>query len=179
MHRTRSRTRTRLRLRKSLALFTGGLLAAATLSLSATAGTAAAHDDHPAPAPVAEDFQQVTLAKGAAETGEPMSLAVLPDRSVLHTSRSGELRITDSAGNTRISGVIPVYSHDEEGLQGIGVDPKFSENRAIYLYYAPPLDTPMRRRPRDRHRRGLRPVRRSQPALPLRPQRGRHARPRQ
>ncbi|HEY9330155.1 MAG TPA: ThuA domain-containing protein [Streptomyces sp.] len=142
MHRTRSRTRTRLRLRKSLALFTGGLLAAATLSLSATAGTAAAHDDHPAPAPAAEDFQQVTLAKGAAETGEPMSLAVLPDRSVLHTSRSGELRITDSAGNTRISGVIPVYSHDEEGLQGIGVDPDFSENRAIYLYYAPPLDTP-------------------------------------
>lgn len=28
-------------------------------------------------------FRQVTLAKGAAETGEPMSLAVLPDRSVL------------------------------------------------------------------------------------------------
>lgn len=139
MHRTRSGSRTRLRLRKSLALFTGGLLAAATLSLSA--GTAVAHDE-PAPAPAAEDFQQVTLAKGAAETGEPMSLAVLPDRSVLHTSRSGELRITDSAGNTKISGVIPVYSHDEEGLQGIGVDPDFSENRAIYLYYAPPLNTP-------------------------------------
>ncbi|MEU2246563.1 ThuA domain-containing protein [Streptomyces sp. NPDC019224] len=147
MHRSRtasgsgSGSRTRLRVRKSLALFTGGLLAAATLSLSAASGTAAAHEE-PAPAPAAEDFQQVTLAKGAAETGEPMSLAVLPDRSVLHTSRSGELRITDSAGNTRISGVIPVYSHDEEGLQGIGVDPDFSENRAIYLYYAPPLDTP-------------------------------------
>lgn len=146
MHRTRSRTGTgtptRLRVRKSLALFTGGLLAAATLSLSATSGTAAAHTEPAAPSAAAEDFQQVTLAKGAAETGEPMSLAVLPDRSVLHTSRSGELRITDSAGNTSISGVIPVYSHDEEGLQGIGVDPKFSENRAIYLYYAPPLDTP-------------------------------------
>ncbi|THA79440.1 DUF1080 domain-containing protein [Streptomyces sp. A0642] len=141
MQRTRSDSRTRLRVRKSLALFTGGLLAAATLSLSAASGTAAAHEE-PAPAPAAEDFQQVTLAKGAAETGEPMSLAVLPDRSVLHTSRSGELRITDSAGNTKVSGVIPVYSHDEEGLQGIGVDPKFSENRAIYLYYAPPLNTP-------------------------------------
>ncbi|MGW2594447.1 ThuA domain-containing protein [Streptomyces sp. NPDC001515] len=147
MHRSRTATgsragsRIRLRVRKSLALFTGGLLAAATLSLSATVSPAAAHEE-PAPAPAAEDFQQVTLAKGAAETGEPMSLAVLPDRSVLHTSRSGELRITDSAGNTRISGVVPVYSHDEEGLQGIGVDPHFSENRAIYLYYAPPLDTP-------------------------------------
>ncbi|MCF3120896.1 PQQ-dependent sugar dehydrogenase, partial [Streptomyces arenae] len=78
----------------------------------------------------------------AAETGEPMTLSVLPDRSVLHTSRDGTLRLTDAAGNTRIAGKIPVYSHDEEGLQGVGLDPKFSENRAIYLYYAPPLDTP-------------------------------------
>lgn len=71
-----------------------------------------------------------------------MSLAVLPDRSVLHTSRDGELRLTDAAGNTRPAGKLDVYSHDEEGLQGIGVDPEFVTNRFIYLYYAPPLDTP-------------------------------------
>ena len=141
----RSRTRIRPRLRKSLALLTGGLLTAATLALGAPGASAsgpvspAATD---AAAAAGEDFQQVTLAKGAAETGEPMSLAVLPDRSVLHTSRSGELRITDSAGNTKVSGVLPVYSHDEEGLQGVGIDPDFDKNRAIYLYYAPPLDTP-------------------------------------
>ncbi|MGX1273374.1 glucose/arabinose dehydrogenase/PKD repeat protein [Streptomyces phaeoluteigriseus] len=35
-----------------------------------------------------------------------------------------------------------MYSHDEEGLQGVGVDPQFSTNRFIYLYYAPPLNTP-------------------------------------
>ncbi|NEE21425.1 PQQ-dependent sugar dehydrogenase, partial [Streptomyces sp. SID7499] len=132
----------RTRVRTSLALFTGGLLAAATLTLGSAPG-ATAHPGHPGhEEPVAEDFQQVTLAKGAEETGEPMSLAVLPDRSVLHTSRSGELRITDSAGNTRISGTLPVYTHDEEGLQGVGVDPDFAENRAIYLFYAPPMDTP-------------------------------------
>ncbi|MEU0836502.1 ThuA domain-containing protein [Streptomyces sp. NPDC005969] len=138
------RTRTRPRLRTSLSLLTGGMLTAATLALGAPPGAAASGPTSPAAsdAAVTEDFQQVTLAKGAAETGEPMSLAVLPDRSVLHTSRNGELRITDSAGNTKVSGVIPVYSHDEEGLQGVGIDPKFSENRAIYLYYAPPLDTP-------------------------------------
>lgn len=135
----RSRTKPRTRLRKSLALFTGGLLTAAALALGAAPGASAAGQASQATtdAAAAEDFQQVTLAKGAAETGEPMSLAVLPDRSVLHTSRSGELRITDSAGNTRISGVVPVYSHDEEGLQGVGVDPDFDTNRAIYLYYAP------------------------------------------
>ncbi|WP_329161629.1 ThuA domain-containing protein [Streptomyces anulatus] len=142
MHRTRKRLLARTRVRKSLALFTGGLLAAATLTLGSAPG-ATAHPGHPGhEEPVAEDFQQVTLAKGAEETGEPMSLAVLPDRSVLHTSRGGELRITDSAGNTRISGTLPVYTHDEEGLQGVGVDPDFAENRAIYLFYAPPMDTP-------------------------------------
>ncbi|MFH9262676.1 ThuA domain-containing protein [Streptomyces sp. NPDC017546] len=139
MHRTRKRLLARTRVRKSLALFTGGLLAAATLTLGSAPG-ATAHPGHDES--LAEDFQQVTLAKGAEETGEPMSLAVLPDRSVLHTSRGGELRITDSAGNTKISGTLPVYTHDEEGLQGVGVDPDFAENRAIYLFYAPPMDTP-------------------------------------
>lgn len=125
--------------RKALALLAGSLLAAGSLALTAPQ-TALAAD--PGPAAAAEEFQQVTLAKGGEETGEPMSLAVLPDRSVLHTSRNGELRMTDSAGNTRVVGTIPVYSHDEEGLQGIGLDPKFSTNRFIYLYYAPPLSTP-------------------------------------
>ncbi|MER7665648.1 ThuA domain-containing protein [Streptomyces sp. NPDC096193] len=133
MHRKRPRAR------KSLALLTGSLLAATSLLFTAPQIAAAAD---PEPAPAAEEFQQVTLAKGGEETGEPMSLAVLPDRSVLHTSRNGELRMTDSAGNTRVVGTVPVYSHDEEGLQGIGLDPKFSENRFIYLYYAPPMDTP-------------------------------------
>ncbi|MDX3380903.1 PQQ-dependent sugar dehydrogenase [Streptomyces niveiscabiei] len=134
--------RRRTALRKAVALATGALLAGASLSLtSPVAGAAVAHDPAPAPS-AAEDFQQVTLAKGEAEVGEPMSLAVLPDRSVLHTSRDGELRLTDAAGNTRLSGKLDVYSHDEEGLQGIGVDPQFSTNRFIYLYYAPKLNTP-------------------------------------
>lgn len=142
-HRTTStpsnETHRRRRFRKAVALLSGALLAGATLSLTAPQAGAAVAD--PAAA-AAEDFQQVTLAKGAAEVGEPMSLAVLPDRSVLHTSRDGTLRLTDAAGNTKIAGKLDVYSHDEEGLQGVGVDPGFSDNRFIYLYYAPPLNTP-------------------------------------
>jgi glucose/arabinose dehydrogenase len=97
----------------------------------------------------AEEFQQVTLAKGVAETGEPMTLAVLPDRSVLHTSRDGTLRLTDAAGNTAVAGKLDVYSHDEEGLQGVAVDPGFAANRFVYLYYAPRLDTPAGDAPAD------------------------------
>ena len=139
-HRRRLTSRTS---RKALALLSGLLLAGASLSLTAPqAGAAVADEAAPVGAAAAEDFQQVTLAKGEPEVGEPMSLAVLPDRSVLHTSRDGELRITDAAGSTRLAGKLDVYSHDEEGLQGIGVDPEFSTNRFIYLYYAPPLNTP-------------------------------------
>ncbi|WTN17713.1 PQQ-dependent sugar dehydrogenase [Streptomyces canus] len=127
--------------RRAAALLTGALLAGASLTLAAPQAGAAVAEPGAAQA-AAEDFQQVTLAKGEPEVGEPMSLAVLPDRSVLHTSRDGELRITDAAGTTRLAGKLDVYSHDEEGLQGVGVDPQFTTNRFIYLYYAPPLNTP-------------------------------------
>ncbi|WP_405524660.1 PQQ-dependent sugar dehydrogenase [Streptomyces canus] len=127
--------------RRTAALLTGFLLAGASLTLAAPQAGAAVAELGAAQA-AAEDFQQVTLAKGEPEVGEPMSLAVLPDRSVLHTSRDGELRITDAAGTTRLAGKLDVYSHDEEGLQGVGVDPQFTTNRFIYLYYAPPLNTP-------------------------------------
>ncbi|GAB3444896.1 PQQ-dependent sugar dehydrogenase [Actinophytocola sediminis] len=114
--------------------------AAALLLLGATA--AAVAPAGAAPAAAAPTFQQVTLARGEAEMGEPMSMAVLPDRSVLHTSRNGTVRLTDAAGNTKVAGTLAVYAHDEEGLQGIAVDPNFASNRHIYLYYAPPLSTP-------------------------------------
>jgi glucose/arabinose dehydrogenase len=114
-------------------LATFGLAAPLMLALPASPASAAIN---------AADFQQVTLAKGVAEMGEPMSLAVLPDRSVLHTARNGTLRRTDANGNTSVVANIAVYTHDEEGLQGVAVDPNFSSNRYIYLYYAPPLSTP-------------------------------------
>ncbi|WP_199443504.1 PQQ-dependent sugar dehydrogenase [Umezawaea beigongshangensis] len=113
------------------------LLVAATV-VATTIGSsppAAAHAVNPA------DFQQVELARGVAEMGEPMTLAVLPDRSVLHTARNGTLRRTTAEGATSVIGTVPVYTHDEEGLQGIGVDPGFASNRFVYLFYAPPLST--------------------------------------
>ncbi|MFD8912567.1 PQQ-dependent sugar dehydrogenase [Streptomyces sp. NPDC059575] len=129
------------RLRTALALFGAALLIGAAPALTAPGAAVAAPADRGGTV-AAEDFQQVALAQGAAEVGEPMSLAVLPDRSVLHTSRDGELRLTDATGTTRTAGRLAVYSHDEEGLQGVGVDPHFTDNRFVYLYYAPPLNTP-------------------------------------
>ncbi|MFI6297180.1 carbohydrate-binding protein [Nonomuraea sp. NPDC050790] len=88
------------------------------------------------------DYQQVPLATGPAELGEPIGLAVLPNRSVLHTARDGTLRHTDASGNTKVAGKLDVYLHDEEGLQGVAIDPGFAANRHVWLYYSPKLSTP-------------------------------------
>ncbi|MGW4113383.1 carbohydrate-binding protein [Actinosynnema sp. NPDC004786] len=100
-------------------------------------------DCEPADAPPTDaDFDQVTLALGEEKTGEPIALAVLPDRKVVHTSRDGRVWLTTPEATTTLAGRVPVYNHDEDGLQGVAVDPGFADNRWLYLYYAPPLDTP-------------------------------------
>ena len=108
---------------------------AGALALPAGAGAQAGGNT-----PTADRFQKVTLND---RPGEPMSLAVLPDRRVLHTARTGEVRIHDPrTGLNRLAADVEVYQHDEEGLQGIAVDPNFAQNRWVYLYYSPPGDTP-------------------------------------
>ena len=36
-----------------------------------------------------------------------------------------------------------LYQHDEEGVQGIAIDPGFKKNHWVYLYYSPRLNTPV------------------------------------
>ncbi len=104
---------------------------------------AAAHPGHePAPLPTDQSaFQKVTLND---RPGEPMSLAVLPDLRVLHTARTGQVRINvPRTGLNPIAADVPIYQHDEEGLQGVAIDPDFERNRWVYLYYSPPGATPV------------------------------------
>jgi cytochrome c len=94
----------------------------------------------PAPLP-AQKFQKVTL-NGA--PGEPIGLAVLPDGRVLHTTRGGRIWLHNpETGFNTVAAQVPVYNHDEEGLQGIALDPQFARNGWVYLYYSPPLSTPL------------------------------------
>ncbi|GAA2072525.1 carbohydrate-binding protein [Actinomadura alba] len=112
------------------------LMLAGSVTLVTTGGPAAAIVIPPG------DYQQVSLASGGTDLGEAMSLAVLPDRSIVHTARDGTVRLTDAAGNTKVAGRLDVYTHDEEGLQGVAADPNFSSNRFVYLYFSPRLNTP-------------------------------------
>ncbi|GAA1268671.1 lectin [Sphaerisporangium rubeum] len=112
----------------------GGVLAAAALVAAAPAGPAAAHPGHD-PATEWTSYEKITLSKSV---GEPIDLAVLPDRRVLHTARSGDIRLTDPAtGITKVINTVPVYNNSEDGLQTIAIDPGFAENKWVYVYYAP------------------------------------------
>src|SRR3954454_1846863 len=93
--------------------------------------------------PSNDDFEVATLAKGVDKVGEPISMAVLPDRRVLHTSRDGRLWLTTPNATTSVAATLNVYSHDEDGLQGVAIDPDFATNKWVYLYYAPRLNTPL------------------------------------
>lgn len=113
---------------------------AAASTLSPAAGHPG-HSDPPAPVPD-EQFQKVTLND---RPGEPMDLAVLPNGDVLHTTRAGDVWHNDAkTGVNSLAASVPVYEHDEEGLQSIALDPGFDgrKNTWVYLYYSPTLDTP-------------------------------------
>ncbi|MFD0658345.1 ThuA domain-containing protein [Thermocatellispora tengchongensis] len=92
-------------------------------------------------ATVLANYEKVTLND---EPGEPMTMAVLPDGRVLHNTRNGQIRLYDPAtGLSPVITTIPVYSHDEDGLQSVAIDPGFARNKWVYFYYAPPLNTPV------------------------------------
>jgi cytochrome c len=86
---------------------------------------------------------------GPGELDEPMVLQVLPDERVLIIERKGALKVYDPATNaTSLVAKIPVntkyysaagvVSEAEEGLIALAIDPKFTENRWIYMKYADP-----------------------------------------
>ena len=114
----------------------GGLILGLGVVFAALATATAA-----AQAPPDSEFEKVTLND---RPGEPMDLAVLPDGRVLHTTRPGELWLHDPAtGVNSLAAEFDLYRHDEEGLQSIALDPNFKQNRWVYIYYSPPLDTPV------------------------------------
>src|SRR5690349_16319806 len=119
------------------ALALSGLLAVTALAMSPATAFAHDGDDHgdEIAATTWANYEKVTLTK---DVGEPIDLAVLPDSRVLHTTRGGQVRLTDpSQGTTTVINTVDVYANSEDGLQTITLDPDFEENGWVYLYYAP------------------------------------------
>lgn len=75
----------------------------------------------------------------ASNLDEPTELAIFPDASgkVIFVERKGAIKIYYPDRDTVETIVhMPVYKEFEEGVMGIGFDPKFNENHWIYIYYS-------------------------------------------
>lgn len=92
----------------------------------------------PAAAQPASDMLETrTVARGLEH---PWGLAFLPDGRMLVTERPGRLRLVTREGRllAPIAGVPQVAAAGQGGLLGIALDPRFAENRRVYLSFAEP-----------------------------------------
>ena len=68
----------------------------------------------------------------------PMELALAPDGRVFFAERGGAVKVFNPAsGLTSIAGQLSVYQGGEHGLLGLALDPNFSTNQWIYLFWSP------------------------------------------
>ena len=68
---------------------------------------------------------------------EPTEMVVMDNGKILFIERKGGVKLYDTNKNTsKVVTNLPVYFTREYGLMGVNVDPKFSENKWVYLYYS-------------------------------------------
>jgi glucose/arabinose dehydrogenase len=91
----------------------------------------------PTPASTPGVVKAETVARGLEH---PWGLAFLPDGSMLVTERPGRLRRVDRSGGLSdpLAGVPEVVARGQGGLLDVALDPRFAENRLVYLSYAEP-----------------------------------------
>ncbi|MEU7825601.1 ThuA domain-containing protein [Catellatospora sp. NPDC049133] len=83
----------------------------------------------------AASFQKVSL---DSNTSNPMELDVAADGRVFYIERDGRVQIVKpSTGTTVTALTLPVFTGNEDGLLGMRLDPGFTSNGFIYLYYSP------------------------------------------
>lgn len=91
-------------------------------------------------------FTKVVLAE---KLNEPLEMTVLPDERVLLVERHGAVRIySPTTKQIKTITTIPVstkykdkegnVTEAEDGLLGVNIDPNFTQNHWVYLYYSDP-----------------------------------------
>ncbi|EID52994.1 ThuA domain-containing protein [Saccharomonospora xinjiangensis] len=98
--------------------------------------TAARTVDADCSATVDSAFEKVAL---DTNTQAPTAMDIAPDGRVFYTEILGRVMVYDPAAESTSTAMeLPVYSGGEDGLVGLVLDPDFSENGWVYLYYSPP-----------------------------------------
>jgi aldose sugar dehydrogenase len=91
----------------------------------------------PTPQAIAAPIRVDTVRSGLEH---PWGIAFLPDGRILITERPGRLRILDRNGalSEPLAGVPTVFARGQGGLLDVAIDPRFADNRLVYLSYAEP-----------------------------------------
>jgi aldose sugar dehydrogenase len=91
----------------------------------------------PTPASIQGAIRVETVVRGLEY---PWALAFLPDGRMLVTERPGRVRIVEPDGRLSepLAGVPRVQARGQGGLLDVALDPRFAENRLVYLAYAEP-----------------------------------------
>src|SRR5919106_529281 len=112
-------------------VFVAGLVSGAPVLVQAQAPRS------PTPAPMNGAIRVQTVAR---ELEHPWALAFLPDGRMLVTERPGRVRIVGRDGHLseQLTGVPRVQARGQGGLLDVALDPRFAENRFVYLAYAEP-----------------------------------------
>ena len=83
----------------------------------------------------ADHFQKEML---SGPLTDPMELAIAEDGRVFLVERAGMIKLWNpETQRIEVVGYLPVHMVIEDGLLGITLDPNFSENNWIYVFYAP------------------------------------------
>lgn len=67
----------------------------------------------------------------------PWAMDFLPSGELIFTERPGRVNVLEN-GLVRTVGEVSVSEESESGLMGLAVDPEFSDNHYLYLYYTYP-----------------------------------------
>ena len=92
-------------------------------------------------ASAAEDVDPQRFEKTLVQGGlvQPMELDIAPDGRIFLIELAGAIKLIDpKTGVVQVVGQLTVTTAQENGLIGMALDPKFSENGWIYLQYSPP-----------------------------------------
>lgn len=85
--------------------------------------------------PEPERFTKVVL---GSDFEEPMEMDLLPNGDMLFVQRKGQIkRFDQSTDKIEVVTTMPVHTVHEDGLLGLAVDPNYSFNNWIYLFYSP------------------------------------------
>jgi len=81
-------------------------------------------------------FERTTVGEALVQ---PMELDIAPDGRIFLIELAGSVKLIDPKTNTtEVVAQLTVTTEQENGLIGLALDPKFSENGWVYLQYSPP-----------------------------------------